>query len=398
MPGRLYFLLLFLSLLLGQTACTQQPAGVTVLSGRITLREGWRPQLYLVKPAYYKQLISSYEGAVVDSVALAPDGSFRFRDLSWLQEKGIYLLFIQPQGSRFPNEIVAPPPAENYVCLVLEPGSVTRLEGNAWELTRSYRLLEAHPESRQLAQLRDSRVPLYQEFERLHPEPDSMMEWATHGSTAVQEEVARKLYGFLDTARAPLPLFAALRLCAPENEFRDRPELCLAVLARIRALTPGNPWADQLAVFLDPSRLPVLEGEPMPDFALPTPAGDTLRLSDVRSKLLLVDFWASWCAPCRREMKETIRPLYADYRSRGFQVLGVSIDRSREAWEAAIRKDGAEWPNVSDLMGDASPVRQSLKFEYIPANYLLDADGRLLARNVHGEALEAFVKDYLAEH
>ncbi|MEZ4941074.1 MAG: TlpA disulfide reductase family protein [Saprospiraceae bacterium] len=398
MPGRMLPLFFLFALIFWQPACTQNPAPKTELSGKIALREGWRPMLYLVKPNFYTQLIASYEGAVVDSATLAEDGSFQFRDLGWLHEKGIYLLFIQPEGSRYRNEIADPLPAENYVCLVLAPGSTTRVQGNAWELTRSYQLTEAHPESQQLLQLRDARLPLFQEFERQSPPSDSTEEWSDHVNTESQQKTNAALFAFLDTAQASLPVFAALRLCAPINDFRDQPEFYLAVLDRLRTRAAGHPWVEQLATYLNPSRLPVLKGALMPDFALPTPAGDTLSLKDLRSRLLLVDFWASWCAPCRREMKETIRPLYDQYHDQGFNVLGVSIDRSREAWEAAIRKDGAIWPNVSDLLGDLSPVRQSLKFEYIPSNYLLDAEGRLLARNVHGADLQEFVSTYMQKH
>ena len=390
--------LLSLSILLFfYPACSQNSHTATRLSGKISLREGWRPRVYLVKPNFYKQLISSYEGTVVDSAVIAPDGTFAFENLSWLREKGIYMLFIQPTDSRFYHEIADPPTAENYVCLVLSPGSDTRLRANAWELTRSYRLLQATGESRQIARLRDFREPLYREFETHRPAEDSVQVWSTHGSQAVQDTINASLDAFLDTANTLLPAFAALRLRVPDNEFRDRPEHFLQVMERLNTLAPGHPWVAQLGVFMDRSKLPVLEGEKMPDFALPTPEGDTLQLSDIQGKLLLVDFWASWCAPCRAEMRETIRPLYDRYRGRGFQVLGVSIDRSREAWTAAIRKDGAIWPNVSDLLGDASPVRQTLKFEYIPANYLLDAEGRLLARNLHKEELRIFVEKYFAQ-
>lgn len=388
------FLFLVLSLLLFYPACSQNE---TRLSGKIALREGWRPKLYLVKPNFYKQLISSYEGTLVDSAAIAPDGTFAFHHFSWLREKGLYLLFIQPEGSRFVNEIAEPVSAENYVCLVLAPGSGIRLQANAWELTRSYQLLQADPESRQIARLRDLRAPVYAALEGRLPAETTGEDWTPHGRPTAQDTVDAALEAFLDTTTSALPAFVALRLRAPDNEFRDRPEFFLGLLDRLHGLAPGHPWLAQLGVFMDRSKLPVLRGEKMPGFALPTPEGDTLRLSDVRGKLLLVDFWASWCAPCRVETRETIRPLYDRYHELGFNVLGVSIDRSREAWTAAIRKDGAIWPNVSDLLGDASPVRQALKFEYIPANYLLDSEGRLLARNLHKEELQIFVGKYFEQ-
>ena len=382
----------FLAVLCFQQACSQN----TALSGQIILDKNWRPRLYLVRPAFYKQLISAYEGAVIDSADIAPDGSFAFRNLSGIRESGIYLLLIQPLESRFPTAFADSLPAENYIGLVLSPGTHTRLKAEARALARSYQLLEGDAESRLLAQLRDMREPLYREAElaAMAPEPGHSEELPEQ--SPAQQAADRALESFLDTTQAVWPSFAALRLRAPQNEFRDQPEFFLRVRDRLRRQVPGNAWVEQLDFFLQPARLPLLRGEKMPDFALPAPNGDTLRLNQVRADLLLVDFWASWCAPCRRENRETIRPLYERYHERGFEVLGVSIDRSRAAWLAAIEKDGAHWLQVSDLLGDASPVRQSLRFEFIPNNYLLDREGRLLARNLHREELQVFVDNYFS--
>ncbi len=391
LPHR-FLLLLLAALAFLQPACSQNTVPPARLSGNIALREGWAPRVYLVKPAYYKQLISPYEGALIDSAEVAPDGTFAFGHLDGITEKGVFLLFAQPAASRFYNEII--PAAENYAALVLAPGTNIRLQANAWELARSYRLLEANPDSRLLATIRDCRMPVLTDN---LPPAETVEDDTLHDAPSAQSAVNAALDAFLDTTHAVLPSFVALRLRAPENEFRDRPEFFLHILERLRATAPGHPWTAQLGVFLDHSQLPVLQGEQMPDFALPTPHGDTLRRADLHAKLLLVDFWASWCAPCRAEMRTTIGPLYEQYHALGFEVLGVSIDRSRDAWVAAIRKDGAGWPHVSDLLGDASPVRQTLKFEYIPSNYLLDAEGRLLARNLHKDALRTFVANYLAQ-
>lgn len=146
--------ILISSTLLFHPACSQTAGQTTNLSGKIALREGWRPRVYLVKPNFYKQLISSYEGTPADSASVAPDGTFSFKNLSWLREKGIYMLFVQPVHSRFYHEIASPPTAENYACLVLAPGEQTRLGANIWEFTRSYQLLDANAESRHKEELR----------------------------------------------------------------------------------------------------------------------------------------------------------------------------------------------------------------------------------------------------
>ncbi|TNE50295.1 MAG: TlpA family protein disulfide reductase [Bacteroidetes bacterium] len=381
----------FLIILLSQPACAQHHPAAAEVTGQVTLQPDWQPRLYVVRPQYYRQVLAPYEGRVIDTIDLEPDGSFQyvFPDTA---EKTLYVLYAQPTDSRYPNGIEELPARENYITLIPEPGAPIVLNADISALNRSYRLKQANAESHTLAQLRDCRAPLYLE----EAQTDTDEETDTHGNAGARKAVNEALDHFLDTSRTALPLFVAFRLRAGDNEFRDRPEFSLQVLDRLRTLAPGHPWVDQLAFFLQPDRLPVLKGEKMPDFALPTPEGDTLHLSDLRARLLLVDFWASWCAPCRLETREVIRPLYEQYHEKGFNVLGVSIDRSRTAWMAAIEKDGAIWPNVSDLLGDPSPVRQSLKFEYIPANYLLDAEGRLLARNVHGDTLRELVRQYLS--
>ena len=378
-----------------QPACSQQPASTGAsLSGKLMLPGGPAPKLYLVRPDFYTQLINSFTGSVVDTAAVAPDGSFEFRRLSQIQEKGLYLLLLQPAGARYDREIVEGP-AENYACLVLEPGVPIRLLADARNVSRSYQLTEANSDSRLLLQLRGIRAPILQDQEVAVIKTD---EGELPEPPAVQKELNSALEAFLDTTTAPLPAFAALRLRAPGNDFRDQPEFFLHIRKRLSSLAPGHPWLKQLDALLDTAKLPLLLGEKMPGFALPTSQGDTLRLENLHSKLLLVDFWASWCAPCLLEIRQTIRPLYEQLQGHGFQVLGVSIDRDRTSWTNAIRREGASWPQVCDLLGDATPVRQSLRFEYIPANYLLDADGRLLARNLHGDALRTFVQSYLEQH
>lgn len=396
MKVRPFLILTIIMLAFGQQGCTQENSKTPLVSGTIKPDAEWNTQLYLVRPDYYKNLISSYEGTVVDSATIGADGSFVFHYKGWLKEKGLYLLFAQPRGRPYANEIASPVIRENYICLVLEPGSSIRLSGDIRQLSRSYRLQAANSESRMLAALQSAREPLYKEYESLQAsnageDPES---WATHGNEATQKAIATAIDAFLDTSQAVLPAFAALRWRVPDNEFRDNPELYLKVKNRLRQLAPRHTWHKELDYYMDPARMPVLVGEQMPDFALANPQGDTLQLKDVLSPLVLVDFWASWCAPCRRENKEFIRPLYDRYHAKGFNVLGVSIDADKDSWTNAIQRDGAVWYQVSDLLGDSSPVRSELKFEYIPANYLLDQSGRLLARNLHGEELRAFVEAY----
>ena len=262
------------------------------------------------------------------------------------------------------------------------------MEAQAQALTQTAKISGGNTESRQIHALFTHLAPLYA---AIGAPTDSTAEFTGEHHPA-QTMLEQTLENYLDTAQAVYPMLVALRLRAPEHDFRAFPELALRAKERLALSAPK--WSAQLARYLTPERLPVLLGDKMPDFRLPTPAGDTLSLGGVKGSLVLVDFWASWCAPCRRENREFVRPLYDQFREKGFQVLAISIDSDRKSWLRAIEKDGAIWLHASDLMGDASPVRQSLRFEFIPNNYLLDGEGRLVARNLHGEALRNFIEKY----
>ncbi len=129
-----------------------------------------------------------------------------------------------------------------------------------------------------------------------------------------------------------------------------------------------------------------------PDIVLSTPDGKVLKLSDLRGKVVLVDFWASWCGPCRRENPNVVK-VYAKYRDRGFEIYGVSLDRERQSWLDAIAADGLTWKHVSDLKLWQSDAAKAWGVTAIPFAVLLDPEGRVIAKNLRGPALEAKLND-----
>jgi len=136
-------------------------------------------------------------------------------------------------------------------------------------------------------------------------------------------------------------------------------------------------------------------GQKAPDFTLNDVNGVPVTLSSkVGAKLLLIDFWAAWCAPCRKENPNIVK-VYNEFKSKGFDILGVSLDRNKEDWIQAIAKDNLTWTQVSDLLYWNSAAAKLYLVTSIPANFLLDKNGIIIAKNIRGEALATKVKELL---
>lgn len=133
-------------------------------------------------------------------------------------------------------------------------------------------------------------------------------------------------------------------------------------------------------------------GAQAPEISLPNPDGEIVTLSSLRGNYVLIDFWAAWCRPCRQENPNVVR-VYNKYSDKNFEILGVSLDRNREAWVGAIEQDGLPWKHVSDLKYFNSEAANDYKIQAIPATYLIGPDGKIIAKGLRGPSLEAKLKE-----
>jgi len=135
-------------------------------------------------------------------------------------------------------------------------------------------------------------------------------------------------------------------------------------------------------------------GEIAYDIALPTASGDTVKLSSLKGKMVLLDFWASWCGPCRMSNWKLAK-LYGKYAQKGFEIYSVSIDDNLKRWKRALKQDKMNWPAVIDKRGLNAPVLSDYKVYAIPKSYLLDRDGKVVAINLSPEELEPVLNEML---
>jgi peroxiredoxin len=137
-------------------------------------------------------------------------------------------------------------------------------------------------------------------------------------------------------------------------------------------------------------------GYPAPEITLQDTAGKLFSLSSLRGKVVLIDFWASWCRPCRVENPNMVK-LYQNYKQYGFDILGVSLDQSKDNWVGAIEKDGLIWNHVSDLKGWQSAAGAAYGVRSIPFTVLVDKKGNIIAKGLRGQALEEKIREVLLQ-
>ena len=136
-------------------------------------------------------------------------------------------------------------------------------------------------------------------------------------------------------------------------------------------------------------------GATPPEIRLPDRSGKPFNWESLKGKTVLLDFWASWCGPCRRENPNVVR-LYNQYKNKGFEILGVSLDKDKGQWLQAIEQDKLTWKHVSDLKGWRNEAAQTYHVSSIPATFLLDGSGKIIAKNLRGRSLEAKLAELLA--
>jgi thiol-disulfide isomerase/thioredoxin len=149
---------------------------------------------------------------------------------------------------------------------------------------------------------------------------------------------------------------------------------------------PASKYTKALEARLSQMRATAL-GSVAPDIKLPSPEGAEVALSSLKGKYVLIDFWASWCGPCRQENPNVVR-MYNKYKDKGFEIFGVSLDQDKGKWLKAIANDKLTWPHVSDLKGWESSAATLYGITAIPQTVLLDKEGKIIAKNLRGAALE----------
>jgi peroxiredoxin len=322
---------------------------------------------------------------VMDSVVLK-DGKFQFSGTIGSTPAGAYLMF-NPKGTN--------PTFKDYKLIYLEKGTITVTGSDLMKNAKAEGTKANNDNAKYEAMMKpisDGQDVIDAKQKAASDEQKKSDAFANEINTAQkaldkqETELNKK---FVQENPDSYISFNALESYAYSADYIDIAPLYNNFSDELKQSDAGKEWAKRL-----PKLKAVALGAIAPEFAEADTSGKVISLSSFRGKYVLVDFWASWCGPCRRENPNVVKA-FNKYKGKNFTIVGVSLDRQngKAKWLAAIHKDGLTWTQLSDLQFWKSKEADMYGVRAIPMNFLIDPDGKIIAKSLHGDDLE----DKLAE-
>lgn len=352
--------------------------GGTQISGRIENAEGVNIVL---------EHLTTTKAIPVDSVKADSKGQFSLKHE--VKEEGFYRLRLAPN---------------NFVLLLLSPeDKKVTINGNAIDFYRSY-TVEGSAGSTQLKEMDSVLRKSFEQMDSLRKvfynkqgDPDIAAIGQQLDATAkgIEEAKISFVKEFIDRYPNSLAQLSAVQALAIDQHY----ELYKTVSKNLESRKDNeyvkqfNGRVAELAA-RELAQKATAIGSPAPELNLTTPDGKPISLADFKGKITLIDFWASWCGPCRQENPNVVR-MYNRFKNKGFEIFGVSLDKDKAAWEAAIAKDGLTWKHGSELNFWQSSFVPRYSIEGIPMTYLIDKDGIIIDKNLRGAQLEKRLEELL---
>ncbi|WP_285008407.1 redoxin domain-containing protein [Pedobacter faecalis] len=318
----------------------------------------------------------------VDSTVLSEKGEFKFEHES-------------PEADFF--RVAA---GDNEYLLIAKNGDDIEIEADLADPSLTYNVSGAR-EAEKLHELNKTKNEyvikinrIQQQFDKnVEAQPDKrdmIMEQMRPAYMAEVEAMNKAVLKFAQENSESLAGFFAINMLNPAEYEREMVAYADDIKDRFKGNQVVSDFVSKMAGLKK-----VQVGQQAPDFTLPAlKGGQQIKLSDFKGKYLLIDFWASWCMPCREENPNVVKA-YNKYKDKNFTILGISLDKDAIAWKKAIEDDGLTWTHGGELKDFEGPVVRMYQINSIPSSFLLDPNGKIIAKNLKGAELEAFLSKTL---
>ena len=361
----------YLLIVLFFAACSSTKTDGVEIHGKLSNSKGEK---------IYLEELNINQANIKDSAVVSEKGEFSLQ--TKVRETGFYRL---KAGDN------------NFIILILDSMDKVSIEADAPDLGNTYKvegsensqlLWELNNVLRKNFQMRDSLQKVYQQNAN-HPRIDSIGRVLEAHYNASTENLRAYVKNFIDQHPESFASLAAIEQLNPETDLAYFQKLSANLIKKY----PNSTYVQAFTARVnDLNKLAV--GSPAPEITLNTPDGTPLSLSSLKGNIVLIDFWASWCKPCRIDNPNVVK-LYNKYKPKGFEILGVSLDKEKGAWVNAIQQDNLTWLHVSDLAFWNSPVAKLYGVTGIPFTVLVDRNGNIIAKGLRGEELEKKLEELL---
>lgn len=343
--------------------------------------------------------LTDSKGEVVYLEQMSPDG-LKIIDTTEVDEKGEFLFTTRLPEAGFYNVKIS---NRNFATLILDSTQKVFLEGNTQDLGNTYKVKgsedsrffwELNETSKDNYRKRDSLQKSFETYLNLKSEnkkiADSLYKVIEISFAKVIEKQNKYLTEFIDSHTASFASLAAIQ----QLDYDQYIDYYEKLDKSLNEKYPGSKYVNLFHNDLI-QRKKLAVGAEAPEISLSDPKGSVIALSSLKGKIVLIDFWASWCAPCRAEIPGLVQ-VYNKYKLKGFEIYSVSIDKEKDKWLEAIKKENMTWTHVSDLKQWNSAVVKLYNFQSIPCSYLIDKEGKILAKNLTAEELAAKLEEIFA--
>jgi peroxiredoxin len=335
-----------------------------------------------VKKAYLLRADTS-QVSIIDSVDLSSDGKFKFKNASTSAN-----LFKLRLGSNLFDLI-----AQNGDEISFETD--LKDEGHAYAVTGSQesdKIKEFNTFSNVYSEKNAKIVNDFQTKAQASGNQDSLLKIYQPVLEQNMAGYSQEVLKFIDNNKSSLAAFYAAMSLDPYKYEQQLVAYADNLEGKFKDNASVQQFVRQMAAIK-----PLSVGHEAPDFTVNGFDGKPVKLSDYKGKYVMLDFWASWCPPCRQENPNLVR-LYNQYKGKGLNILGISLDVDKAAWQQAIQADKLTWQHASDLQKFDGPTERLYHIEAIPSNFVIDPQGKIIAKNVTGKNLEEFLNKTFGKH